>query len=71
MRLKLTAHQWNFLKSLGVEDRNYLQDEIDDIVIEALSDELMQHGFSDGQEAVNETGAICESLIDAIEEQRN
>lgn len=70
MRLKLTALQWDFLKSLGVEDRDYSQDEIDDIVIEALADELMQHGFTKGQEDVNEIGAACESIIDAIEEQR-
>ena len=60
MRLKLTAQQWDFLKSLG----------IDDIVIEALSDELMRHGFIAKQENVNEIGAACESIIDAIEEQR-
>lgn len=70
MRLKLTDRQWNFLKSLGVEDRDYSQDEIDDIVIEALSDELMRHGFTDNQEDVNETGATCERIIDVIEEQR-
>jgi hypothetical protein len=70
MRLKLTAQQWDFLKSLGIEDRDYLQNEIDDIVIEALSDELMRHGFIAKQENVNEIGAACESIIDAIEEQR-
>lgn len=70
MRLKLTDRQWNFLKSLGVEDRDYSQNEIDDIVIEALSDELMRHGFTDNQEDVNETGATCECIIDVIEEQR-
>lgn len=70
MRLKLTARQWDFLKSLGVEDRDYSQDEIDDIVIEALADELMRHGFTAKQEDVNEIGATCESIIDAIEEQR-
>ena len=70
MRLKLTAQQWDFLTSLGLEERDYLQDEIDDIVIEALSDELMRHGFIAKQENVNEIGAACESIIDAIEEQR-
>ena len=70
MRLKLTAQQWDFLKSLGIEDRDYFQNEIDDIVIEALSDELMRHGFIAKQENVNEIGAACESIIDAIEEQR-
>lgn len=70
MRLKLTARQWDFLKSIGVEDRDYSQDEIDDIVVESLADELMRHGFSDKQERVNEVGAACERLIDIIEEQR-
>lgn len=70
MRLKLTTQQWDFLKSLGIEDRKYLEDEIDNIVIETLADELMQHGFTSGQEDVNEVGAMCESIIDAIEEQR-
>ena len=69
MRLKLTAQQWDFLKSLGIEDKDYLQDEIDDIVIETLSDELMRHGFMAKQESVNEIGTVCESIIDAIEEQ--
>ena len=70
MRLKLTAGQWEFLKSLGVEDRDYSQDEIDDIVIEALADELMRHGFTEKQEDVNEIGDACENMIDAIEGQR-
>lgn len=70
MRLKLTAQQWDFLKALGVEKRNYSQDEIDDIVIDALADELMRYGFTNGQEDVNKIGATCESIIDAIEEQR-
>lgn len=70
MRLKLTDQQWAVLKTLGVEDRDYSQEEIDDVVIEALSDELMRHGFTSKQENVNEIGAACESIIDAIEEQR-
>ena len=70
MRLKLTDQQWDFLKSLGVDDKDYSQEEIDDVVIEALSDKLMKHGFTSKQENVNEIGAVCESIIDAIEEQR-
>lgn len=70
MRLKLTDQQWDFVRSLGVEDRDYTQDEIDDIVIEALSDKLMRCGFTVDQEDVNEIGAACERIIDAIEEQR-
>ena len=70
MQLKLTDQQWDFVRSLGVEDRDYTQDEIDDIVIEALSDKLMRCGFTVDQEDVNEIGAACERIIDAIEEQR-
>ena len=70
MRQKLTDQQWDFVRSLGVEDRDYTQDEIDDIVIEALSDKLMRCGFTVDQEDVNEIGAACERIIDAIEEQR-
>ena len=71
MRLKLSNQQWDFLKSLGIEDRDYSQDEIDEVVIEVLSDELMRHGFIAKQKNVNEIGAACESIIDVIEEQRD
>lgn len=71
MRLKLSDQQWDFLKSLGIEDRDYSQDEIDEVVIEVLSDELMRHGFIAKQKNVNEIGATCESIIDVIEEQRD
>lgn len=71
MRLKLSDQQWDFLKSLGIEDRDYSQDEIDEVVIEVLSDELMRHGFIAKQKNVNEIGAACESIIDVIEEQRD
>lgn len=70
MRLKLTAQQWDFVKSLGIEDREYTQNEIDDVVIEALADKLMRFGFADGQENTNETGDLCEEIIDAIVDQR-
>ena len=71
MRLKLSNQQWDFLKSLGIEDRDYSQDEIDEVVIEVLSDELMRHGFIAKQKNVHEIGAACESIIDVIEEQRD
>ena len=70
MRLSVTKKQMEFLKTLGVEDKEYTRDEIDDIVIETLADELMRHGFTAGQEDVNEIGDLCESIIDAIEESR-
>lgn len=70
MRLKLTAQQWDFVKSLGIEDREYTQNEIDDVVIEALADKLMRFGFAAGQQNTNKIGDLCEEIIDAIEEQR-
>lgn len=60
-----------FLKSLRIEDRDYSQNEIDEVVIEVLSDELMRHGSIAKQKNVNEIGAACESIIDVIEEQRD
>lgn len=61
-----------FLKSIGVEDREYTQDEIDDIVIDALVGHLMSYGWKPGPdyEETNEIGRMCEAVIDAIEEQR-
>lgn len=72
MRLNLSQKQMDFLKSIGVEDRDYTQDEIDDVVIEAVSDHLMAHGWKPGPdfEETNEIGDLCEAIIDAIEESR-
>lgn len=74
MRLKLTDQQWDFLKSLGVEDRDYSQSEIDDVVIDALVGHLMSYGWEKNTnteyEKTNEIGDMCENIIDAIEEQR-
>lgn len=70
MKLKLSKEKWEFAKRLGIEDRDYTQEELDDIVIEALADELMMRGFTDDQQDVNEIGAMCESIIDDVEDQR-
>lgn len=70
MRLKLSEPQWDFVKQLGVEDREYTQIEIDDFVIETIADYLMAHGFANGQESTNTIGDMCESIIDDIESQR-
>ena len=67
MRLKLSAEQWDFVKQLGVEDKEYTQTEIDDFVIETIADHLMTYGFNHGQESTNIIGDMCESIIDDIE----
>ena len=36
MKLSLPKEQMEFLKSIGIEDREYSQEEIDDVVIDAL-----------------------------------
>lgn len=70
MRLKLSVQQWDFIKQLGIEDKEYTQTEIDDFVIEKIADYLMAHGFNLGQESTNAVGDMCESIIDDIENQR-
>lgn len=72
MRLNLSQEKMEFLKSIGVEDRDYTQDEIDDVVIDALVGHLMTHGWKPGLdfEETNEIGDLCEAIIDAIEESR-
>lgn len=74
MKLNLSKEQMEFLKSIGVEDRDYTDDEIDDIVIDALVGHLMSYGWVEGTptayEKTNAIGDMCENIIDAIEEQR-
>lgn len=74
MRLLLSTEQIEFINSIEIEDRDYTQDEIDDIVIDALVGHLMSHGFEKNtktkREKTNEIGDMCESIIDAIEAQR-
>lgn len=68
MRLKLSAEQWDFVKQLGIEDKEYTQEEIDDFVIEIVADHLMAKGWRlDTQEYVtNEIGDMCENIIDKL-----
>lgn len=74
LSLSLSKEQMNFLESIGIEDREYSQDEIDDVVIDALVGHLMSYGWEKNTdteyEKTNEIGAMCENIIDAIEEQR-
>lgn len=70
MRLPLSREQWDFMRALGMEDREYTEAEIDNFVIETVADYLQRYGFTQGQEDVNSDGAMCEAIIDAIEEKR-
>ncbi len=74
MKLSLPKEQMEFLKSIGIEDREYSQEEIDDVVIDALVGHLMSYGWEKNTnteyEKTNEIGDMCENIIDAIEEQR-
>ena len=74
MKLSLPKEQMEFLKSIGNEDREYSQEEIDDVVIDALVGHLMSYGWEKNTnteyEKTNEIGDMCENIIDAIEEQR-
>lgn len=74
MKLSLPKEQMEFLKSIGIEDREYSQEEIDVIVIDALVGHLMSYGWemntNTEYEKTNEIGDMCENIIDAIEEQR-
>ena len=40
-------------------------------MIDPVAEQLQLHGFEIGQEDTNEIGDMCESIIDAIEEQRD
>ena len=74
MKLSLPKEQMEFLKSIGIEDREYSQEEIDDVVIDALVGHLMSYGWEKNTnteyEKTNEIGDMCENIIEAIEEQR-
>lgn len=74
MKLSLSKEQWEFVKQLGIADREYSDEEIDDVVIDALVGHLMSYGWEKNTnteyEKTNEIGDMCENIIDAIEEQR-
>lgn len=70
MRLSLSKEKMDFLASIGIEDRNYSQSEIDDVVIDSVVGYLMSHGWRSIGEETNEIGELCESIIDEIEGKR-
>lgn len=72
MRLPVTEEQMEFLKTLGVEDRNYTREEIDDIIEGPVYDCLMEKGWkpSTDFEETNEIGEMCEDIITALTKDR-
>lgn len=72
MRLSVTKAQMEFLKTLGVADRDYTREEIDDIIEGPVSDCLMEKGWKPGSdfEETNEIGDLCEAIITALTKDR-
>ena len=72
MRLSVTKEQMEFLKTLGVEDKDYTQEEIDEIIEGPVYDCLMERGWKPGPdfEETNEIGDMCEDIITALTRDR-
>lgn len=69
-KLPVTKEQMQFLKSLGVEDREYSRDEFYEIVRGPIDDCLMSKGWAvyDPDYITNEIGDLCEDIITALTE---
>lgn len=67
-RLPVSKEQMEFLKTLGVEDREYTRNEFYQIVEGPVYDCLMERGWKPGTdfEETNETGDMCEDIITAL-----
>ena len=67
-RLPVSKEQMEFLKTLGVEDREYTRDEFYQIVEGPVYDCLMEKGWKPGTdfEETNEVGDMCEDIITAL-----
>ena len=67
-RLPVTAEQMEFLKALGVQDKEYTREEFDEIVEGPVYDCLMEKGWKPGPdyEETNEIGDLCEDIITAL-----
>lgn len=61
-----------FLKTLGVEDKEYTRDEFYQIVEGPVYDCLMKKGWAkyDPEYITNETGDMCEDIITALTKDR-
>ena len=66
MRLPVNEKELAFLKAIGVADREYSREELEMIAEDTVADHLMTHGFQPGQADVNDTGRMCESIMDKI-----
>lgn len=68
MRLPVNKEQMEFLKSLGIEDREYTKEEVDDIAEGPVYDCLMEKGWKSGKDfqETNEIGDMCETIITAL-----
>lgn len=73
MKLSVSKEQMEFLKTLGVEDRDYTQKEIDEIIEGPIYDCLMEKGWEAGAdfEKTNKIGDMCESIITALTKERS
>ena len=67
-RLPVSKEKMEFLKTLGVEDREYTRDEFYQIVEGPVYDCLMEKGWKPGTdfEETNEVGDMCEDIITAL-----
>ena len=72
MRLSVTKKQMEFLKTVGIEDRDYTQEEIEGIIEGPVHDCLMEKGWKPGAdfEETNEIGDMCEGIISALTKDR-
>lgn len=70
-RLPVTKEQMEFLKTLGVEDKEYTKEETYRIVSDVVADCLMTKGWKDSPdfEETNEIGDMCEDIIDVLTEK--
>lgn len=67
MRLPVTKQQMEFLNSIGIADRDYSEDEIEDEVLDIVAHYLAGHGFLDsGYNKTNAVGDMCEDIITAL-----
>ena len=67
MRLSVNKTQMDFLRKIGIEDKDYTEEEIEDDIIGKLVCHLTAYGFKDSEyNETNETGDMCESIIDAL-----
>ena len=72
MRLSVTKEQMDFLKTLGIEDKDYTEEEIDEIIEGPLYDCLMEKGWKPGPdyEETNEIGDMCEDINTVLTKDR-